>query len=78
MLTKTVDVYEAQTHLPELLPLVAKGTEIILTEDSTPVARLVPTALPTAPRVAGLHAGAIWISEDFDELLPEEFWMGDA
>ena len=28
------------------------------------------------PRAAGLHLGAIWTSEDFDEPLPEEFWTG--
>ncbi len=76
MQTKTVDVHEAQTHLVELLSLVTAGTEIILTEDSTPLARIVPMAGATTPRVAGLHPGAIWTSEDFDEPLPEEFWTG--
>ena len=65
---KTVDVREAQISLKELLPLVIAGTEIILAEDSTPIARLVPIALPAIPRVAGLHTGAIWISDDFNEL----------
>jgi len=77
MSTKTVDVREAQTPLRELLPLVIAGTEIIFAEDNTPVARLVPIALPTTPRVAGLHAGMIWISDDFNEPLPEEFWTGN-
>ncbi|MDZ7706111.1 MAG: hypothetical protein U5L04_16700 [Trueperaceae bacterium] len=27
-------------------------------------------------RVAGLHAGEGWLSEDFDEPLPDEFWLG--
>ena len=76
MQTKTVDVHEAQTHLVELLSLVTAGTEIILTEGSTPLARIVPMAGATTPRVAGLHPGAIWTSEDFDEPLPEEFWTG--
>ena len=75
MQTKTVDVHEAQTHLVELLSLVTAGTEIILTEGSTPLARIVPMAGAT-PRVAGLHLGAIWTSADFDEPLPEEFWTG--
>lgn len=77
MLKKTVDVREAEISLKELLPLVIAGTEIILAEDSTPVARLVPIALPDIPRVAGLHAEAIWISDDFNEPLPEEFWAGN-
>ncbi|NOZ51013.1 MAG: type II toxin-antitoxin system prevent-host-death family antitoxin [Chloroflexi bacterium] len=73
MTTRTVDVCEAQTQLKELLSLVVTGTEIILTESSTPIARLVPIT----PRVAGLHPRAIWTSDDFDEPLPEGFWMGD-
>jgi prevent-host-death family protein len=76
MQTKTVDVHEAQAHLAELLSLVTAGTEIILTEGSTPLARIVPIARAPTPRVAGLHPGAIWTSEDFDEPLPEEFWTG--
>ena len=74
MQTKTVDVHKAQTQLVELLSLVAAGTEIILTEGSTPLARIVPMAGAANPRVAGLHPDAIWTSEDFDEPLPEEFW----
>jgi len=56
--------------------LVAAGMEIILTEGSTPLARIVPMAEATTPRVAGLHPGAIWTSEDFDEPLSEDFWTG--
>ena len=87
MTTKTVDIEEAQKNLPELLSLVKAGTEIILTEGSTLVARLVPAEtspaaelpqphssgaenekIETHPkqRIPGLHAGAIWMSEDFD------------
>jgi Protein of unknown function (DUF2281) len=29
------------------------------------------------PRVAGLHAGQTWVSDDFDEPLPDEFWLGE-
>jgi prevent-host-death family protein len=53
MLTKTVDVSEAQAHLKELLSLVLEGAEIVLTEDSTPIARFVPIASPTTPRTWG-------------------------
>lgn len=33
-----------------------------------------PDAVP--PRVAGLNRGQIWISEDFDAPLPDEFRLG--
>lgn len=29
----------------------------------------------TQPRILGLHPGAIWTSDDFDEPLPDEFWL---
>lgn len=28
-------------------------------------------------RVAGLGEGTIWISDDFDDPLPDEFWLGE-
>jgi antitoxin (DNA-binding transcriptional repressor) of toxin-antitoxin stability system len=74
MLTKTVDIQNTQASLQELLSLVREGTEIVLTEGTTPLARLMPIGVASAQRVAGLHAGAVWTSEDFDEPLPEEFW----
>ncbi|HEX8127618.1 MAG TPA: hypothetical protein VF527_00725 [Pyrinomonadaceae bacterium] len=27
-------------------------------------------------KIAGLNRGAIWVSDDFDEPLPDEFWTG--
>ena len=78
MTTKTIDVHEAQTRLPELVSSVATGAEIILTKDNTPVARLVPLAVTATKRIAGLHTGSIWVSPDFNEPLPDSFWMGEA
>ena len=77
MTTKTIDVHEAQTRLPELVSSVEVGAEIILTKDNTPVARIVPLAVATMNRVAGLHAGSVWMSPDFNEPLPDTFWAGE-
>ncbi|MEI6777848.1 MAG: hypothetical protein WCK70_13190 [Chloroflexales bacterium] len=30
----------------------------------------------SSPRILGLHAGKIWVSDDFDAELPDEFWLG--
>lgn len=27
-------------------------------------------------RILGLHAGTTWVSDDFDDPLPDEFWLG--
>ena len=79
MPTKTVEVQQSQTYLQELLLLVSSGSEIILTQGDTPVARLVPITTSTAtPRIAGLHLNAIQMSDDFDEPLSEDFWLGEA
>lgn len=72
MLAKTIDIRN-EPDLDNLLSIVAEGTEVLLTDGDIPVARLVPIG----KRVAGLHAGAIWTSEDFDEPLPESFWTGN-
>ena len=74
MLTKTIDLSEAQAHLKDLLSLLGSGAEIILTEGNKPVARFVPFV----SRTAGLHLGSFWTSDDFDEPLPEAFWAGAA
>jgi prevent-host-death family protein len=73
METETVDVSEAQAHLKELLDRVNAGVHIILSENDKPVARLVPVS----ERIAGLHQGSIWTSNDFDEPLPAGFWTGE-
>jgi prevent-host-death family protein len=70
METETVDVSEAQAHLRKLLDRVNAGVHIILSENDKPVARLVPVS----ERIAGLHEGSIWTSNDFDEPLSDEFW----
>jgi hypothetical protein len=28
-------------------------------------------------RTPGLHQGQIWMSEDFNDPLPDEFWLGE-
>jgi hypothetical protein len=34
-----------------------------------------PSTLP--PRILGLNRGAMKMSDDFDEPLPDEFWLGE-
>ena len=75
-MTKTVTVHDAQIQLLNLLSFAMKGNEIIITKDNKPLARLVSMPSSNQPRVAGLNKGKIWVSDDFDAPLPDEFWMG--
>jgi antitoxin (DNA-binding transcriptional repressor) of toxin-antitoxin stability system len=75
---KMIDVKKEHVPLNELLALVASGTDVILTEGESPVARVVSVPHKAAAhRLLGLHAGKIWISPDFSEPLPDSFWLGE-
>ena len=76
MTTKSVEIHEAQQHLAELVAQVATGTEIILLDGQTPRARLVPITARAVQRVPGLHAGSMIMHPDFDQPLPDDFWIG--
>ena len=76
-MTQTVSMEEAQNNLQDLLAEALAGNEVIITEHGMPVARLVPVvAHSRKKRVAGLNRGTISTSEDFNEPLPDEFWLG--
>ncbi len=70
MLTKTVDIEKTKLGIKELLAMVLTGAEVLLVEDETPIARLIPIG----QRRAGLHSGGITTSSDFDEPLSDKFW----
>jgi prevent-host-death family protein len=76
MSSKTVDIHDTQTSLSELVSLALEGNEVIIAKDNKPLARLIPLSESTQLRIPGLNRGEIWTSEDFDEPLPESFWIG--
>lgn len=76
MSSKTVNIHDAKTHLSELLAQALQGEEIIIAKANKPLVKLVPVEPPKKKRKFGLYKGKIWVSKDFDEPLPDEFWMG--
>jgi antitoxin (DNA-binding transcriptional repressor) of toxin-antitoxin stability system len=79
METKWIDVKKENVPLQKLLELVASGLDVVLAEGKSPVVRLVPVSQKAKkPRVLGLHAGKIWMSPDFDDPLPDSFWLGQG
>ena len=70
-----MNVHEAKTHLSKLLERVERGEENVIARSGRPVARLVPYLAPeSSRRPFGLFKGQVFMSDDFDDPLPEEFW----
>ena len=66
----TLNLIEAQARLPELVHSLAPGEEIVITENSRPVARLMAEAESTRqPRKAGSAKGMLTIVREDDEHL---------
>jgi len=77
-MTKMIDIHSSQMSFNDVVSLVRTGAEIVLTDASIPFARMIPVSSPPSARTPGLHAGVIHTSDDFDEPLPDEFWMGQV
>ena len=67
-----INVHEAKTHLSRIINRVVSGEEIVIAKAGKPLVKLIPVESPKNPRPLGLDAGKGWISDDFDEPLPDE------
>ena len=71
-MTESVNVYQAKTHLSQLLDRAAAGEEIVIARAGRPIARLVPLAdSPSRRRSPGAWRGKVRIASDFDDLPAE-------
>jgi prevent-host-death family protein len=71
-MTASVNVYEAKTHLSQLLDRAAAGEEIVIARAGRPIARLVALSDASSRRRApGAWRGKVSIADDFDELPAE-------
>ena len=67
-----VNVYEAKTQLSDLLKRVEAGEDIVIARAGKPVVRLVPVEKRTGKRPGrGSLKGKIWLSDDFDDPMPD-------
>jgi len=70
----TVTIQEAQATLPDLIHRLGQGGEVVITENNQPVARLVPTTVPSqqTPRQPGTLRGTVlYMAPDFDAPLED-------
>ena len=67
----SVNVYQAKTHLSQLLTRVQAGEEIIISRSGKPIAKLCGVGPDPGPRTFFQDEGLFEVPEDFDDL-PED------
>ena len=82
--TTTVSMKEAKNRLTELARRVEAGERVTITRNGKPVLDLVPHAAKGGInweagrqflKERGLSSAVAWISDDFDDPLPEDFLL---
>ena len=76
MAAKTIALDDAALQLVDLVTRASEGEEIVIAKDHQPLAKLVPVVQATGEREFGQFRGRVHLSEDFDEPLPDDFWLG--
>jgi len=71
-MTETVSLYDAKTHLSQLVDRAAEGEEIMISKNGKPLARLMPLASRGARRIPAGALGVVMIRPDFDAPLPPD------
>jgi prevent-host-death family protein len=71
-LVQTINLYEAKTHLSQLVERASRGEEIVIAKAGKPKAKLVAFHAAQAPREPSNLLGITFVADDFDEPLPPE------
>lgn len=70
-----------EISIQTVIKLAKNGDEIVLEENGKPIAKVTPIEqteqVQPKPRIFGLGKGKSWMSDDFDDELPDEFWGFD-
>jgi hypothetical protein len=76
------DLQELIRAVNELSAEELKQLYLYITETRVRFSDTQPAASqhPVKPRVLGLHAhlGKAWLSDDFNDELPDSFWLGES
>jgi antitoxin (DNA-binding transcriptional repressor) of toxin-antitoxin stability system len=62
--------------LAELVQAARHGEEVVIESEGQPPVQLVLVKPVRPKRVFGQYRDMIWMSPDFDDPLPDEFWLG--
>jgi prevent-host-death family protein len=67
-----INIYAAKTQLSRLVEQVKAGEEVVITRRGKPVAKLIPVGDELPERKLGQLKGKVWMSDDFDDPLPDD------
>jgi antitoxin (DNA-binding transcriptional repressor) of toxin-antitoxin stability system len=77
----TFELNDLPRWVMELRLRLHAGEEITLTDSGEAIGTVVPKPVerPTAPQRIGFAKGSIaWMAPDFDDPLPDTFWLGEG
>jgi hypothetical protein len=75
-MTMVLELTEAQKQrLQRYAARQGKNPQTVMIEWVDALPEQPESAEPLPPRIAGLFAGQLWMSEDFNDPLPDEFWF---
>lgn len=67
-ISQPVNVYEAKTHLSQLIDRALAGEDVVIARNGRPMVRLVPVRVIGKRRKPGAWRGLVRVAEDFDDL----------
>lgn len=70
-MTYVFNMHEAKTKLSKLVELAEAGEDVQIARNGKPVVKLVVSEKRTRPKFGEFEPLEGWISDDFDEPLPE-------
>jgi len=70
-MSTSIDIRELPSRVADIRGM-SPADEIVVTDGDKPLARLVPLPPVSGQRVPGLHPGAMEMSPDFNDPLPDE------
>jgi prevent-host-death family protein len=70
--SEIVNLYDAKTHLSQLVDRAAKGEDIVIAKNGIPLVRLAPIPFAGQERKPSGALGVTFMSDDFDDPLPPE------
>jgi prevent-host-death family protein len=73
---ESIGLFEAKTHLSELVARAERGEEVIITRHNRPVARIVPMQ-DAAPGLQASRRAALRALQDFEPIAVDDVSLAD-